>query len=315
MVTGGHRITAMRYGPRSACSPNCNISPVIAAAIDVGTNTTRLLVARVESGRITPLATGGVMTALGTGLEQTGRITEAGLELVEQIVATMAVEARALGAERIAIACTAVGRDATNAPELLSRIAAATGVTAHVLSGEREAELAFAGLVADGASDPLVAADLGGGSLELMGGVAGRLTWATSLPIGVRKLTERYVTTDPPTPETRAAITDAVLADIAPIATEHPARAMLVTGGSAAALSRLAGTAHLDEAALSRAAELLTGHPANDLAEPTGLEPARLRLCFAGAAALDGLRRAFALDALDVSTAGLREGLVLEATL
>jgi exopolyphosphatase/guanosine-5'-triphosphate,3'-diphosphate pyrophosphatase len=287
---------------------------VIAAAIDVGTNTTRLLVARVESGRITPLATDGVMTALGTGLEQTGRIADAGLDLVQETVAAMADEARALGAERIAIACTAVGRDASNAPELLARIAAATGITADVLSGEREAQLSFAGLVATGASGPLVAADLGGGSLELMGGAAGQLAWATSLPLGVRLLTERYAIGDPPVPTTRRAITRAVQVEIAPVAAAHPAESLLVTGGSAAALAQLAGTTHLDEPALRRAAQLLAEHSANDLAERTGLQPARLRMCFAGCAVLDGLRRAFALAALDVSTAGLREGLILEAT-
>jgi exopolyphosphatase/guanosine-5'-triphosphate,3'-diphosphate pyrophosphatase len=285
---------------------------VIAAAIDVGTNTTRLLVARVESGQIAALRTDRVMTALGTGVEQTGRITNAGLDLAEQTITTMVDDARALGAERIAIACTAVGRDATNTAELLARIATATGIAAHVLSGQREAELTFAGLVATGASDPLVAADLGGGSLEVMGGIAGRLAWATSLPLGVRKLTERYGITDPPAAEHREEITAFVVGAIAPIAASHAAHAILVTGGSATALAHVTGTTHLDAAALARAAELLSEHCADELAEPTGLEPARLRMCFAGVAVLDGLRRAFGLEALDVSTAGLREGLILE---
>ncbi len=138
------------------------------------------------------------MTALGTGLEATGTIAPDGLDLVERTVGAMAERARGLGADRIAIACTAVGRDAANAPDLLARIERATGVTPTVLSGEREAALTFQGIVAGGAADELVAADLGGGSLELMGGGSGTLAWATSIPVGVRKLTERFAVADPP---------------------------------------------------------------------------------------------------------------------
>ncbi len=79
-----NRGRVMRYGPGSARSPNCNILRVIAAAIDVGTNTRRSLVARVDADRLTPLATDGIVTALGTGPDATGHVSEAGLELVER---------------------------------------------------------------------------------------------------------------------------------------------------------------------------------------------------------------------------------------
>jgi exopolyphosphatase/guanosine-5'-triphosphate,3'-diphosphate pyrophosphatase len=304
----------MRYGPGSAGSPICNILRVIAAAIDVGTNTTRLLVARVEADHLTPLAPEGVMTALGSGVDTTGRITDTGLDLVEHTVGAMTRRARALGAERIAIACTAVGREAVNAPDLLARIASATGVAPVVLSGEREAELTYAGIVASGVSDELVAADLGGGSLELMGGRAGELSWATSLAIGVRKLTERFAVADPPARAGWDAIVDDVARRVDPVAATHPADAIMVTGGSAAALAQLAGNERLDEASLEGVADALASDTADALATTTGLDASRLRLCFAGAAALEGIRRGFGLDELHVSTAGLREGLVLEAT-
>jgi len=303
----------MRYGPSRGRSPNCNIVRVIAAAIDVGTNTTRLLVARVESAHLTALATDEVMTALGTGLEATGTIAPAGLELVERTVGAMAERARGLGADHIAIACTAVGRDAANAPDLLARIERATGVTPTVLSGEREAALTFQGIVAGGAADELVAADLGGGSLELMGGSSGRLAWATSIPVGVRKLTERFAVADPPDRSGWRAIVDDVAARVRPVAEAHAPTAIVVTGGSATALSRLAGSARLDAATLADIADLLASRPAEEVHQATDVEAARLRLCFAGAGALEGIRRAFGLDELEVSTAGLREGLALEA--
>lgn len=287
---------------------------MIAAAIDVGTNTTRLLVADVDDGRIAPLASDGVMTALGTGLEQTGAIADEGLALAERTVAAMAGRARDLGAERLVIACTAVARDADNAAELLARIERAAGVTPRVLSGEDEARLTFAGLVAAGRpAGELVAADLGGGSLELMGGGDGLLGWATSLPVGVRRITERHRIADPPDPAAWTPVADEVAALVAPVAADHPATTLVVTGGSASALGVLAGGARLDRLALERVVERLAAESADTLAAATGLDAARVRLCLAGAGALEGVRRAFELDALEISQAGLREGLVLEA--
>jgi len=303
----------MRYGQSRGCSPHCNTVRVIAAAIEVGTNTTRLLVARVQSAHLTPRATDEVTTALGSGLEATGTIGPDGLDLVERTVGAMTARARGLGADRIAIACTAVGRDAANAPDLLARVERATDVISTVRSGEREAALTVQGIVADGAADDLVAADLGGGSLELMGGSSGTLAFATSIPVGVRKLTERCAVADQPDRSGWRAIVDAVAARFRPVADAHAPAAIVVTGGSAAALSRLAGSARRDAATLAGIADLLASRPADELHQTTGVAAPRLRLWLAGAGALEGIRRAFGLDELEVSTAGLPEGLALAA--
>lgn len=283
------------------------------AAIDVGTNTTRLLVARVARGHLEPLASGSAMTALGAGLRPGGRIAAGPLDLVAAIVEQMAAEARDLGARRVVVACTAAARTAANAGDLLARLEAASGVTPRVLSGPEEAELAFRGIIAGGAPDPLLAVDLGGGSMELMGGEEGRLRWATSVPIGVRSLTERFAPSDPPLIELLEPMVAAVREMVDPIGTPVAADVAVATGGSAAALSALAGTDRLDRDALVRAVERLVGADAAHLAADAGLEPARVRLSLAGAAALEAVRRSFALDAVEVSRAGLREGLILEA--
>ena len=283
------------------------------AAIDVGTNTTRLLVARANGGRIEPLARGSAMTALGAGLKPGGRIGAAGLDLVELTVRQMADEARRLGARRLVVACTAPGRTAANAEDLMRRLADASGVTPRVLSGPEEAELAFRGMVASGAPDPLLAIDLGGGSLELMGGERGRLRWATSVPIGARSLTERFAPGDPPLIDLLEPMVAAVRELVDSVSVPATGREAIATGGSAEALGRLVGTDMLDRGALLHAVERLAAAPADDLADETGMEAARLRLSLAGAAALEAVRRAFGLEALRVSLAGLREGLVLEA--
>ena len=288
-----------------------SLAPI--AAIDVGTNTTRLLVARARHGRIEPLASGSAMTALGAGLRPGGQIGATGLDLVEATVRQMALEARALGAVRIVVACTAPARVAANAGQLLDRLEAASGVVPRILSGPEEAELAFRGMVASGAPDPLLAVDLGGGSLELMGGDGGRLRWATSVPIGVRFLTERFAPADPPSIDLLEPMIAAVRELIDSLTVSAHGSEALVGGGSAVSLAVLAGTDVLGRDALLRAVERLVASPAEDLADETGLEPARVRLSLAGAAALEAVRRSFDLDDLRVSRAGLREGLVLEA--
>ena len=136
--------------------------------------------------------------------------------------------------------------------------------------------------------------------------------WATSIPVGVRALTESFVANDPPAID----LLEPMIAEVRAMvdAVELPAQAAeaVATGGSAAALATLAGDTVLDRDALVRAVERLVAVPAEDLAEETGLDPARVRLCLAGAAALEAVRRSFGVEALHVSQAGLREGLVLE---
>lgn len=286
----------------------------IVAAIDVGTNTTRMLVSRIRDGRPVALASSSAMTALGEGLERTGVIPAHAMVVVEQTVAAMAGEARALGASPVVIACTAVAREAENAADLLSVLERATGIRPRVLSGPEEAALTFAGLGAADRAGRFMAVDLGGGSLELMGGNGGDLEWVTSLPIGVRKMTERYEPQDPPALDLLGPMSAFARSFVEPLAQAHPGTgSAIATGGSAVALGVLAATPRLDRDALVRAVEVLASAPAEDIASDTGLEAARLRLCLAGAAVLEAVRRAFGVEALEVSAAGLREGLVMEA--
>ena len=284
------------------------------AAIDVGSNTTRLLVARAVGGRVEPLARGTAMTALGAGLKPGGDIEREALDLVAATVRQMAEEARRLGADRLVVATTAPGRTAGNADALLARLEEAAGVPARVLSGAEEAALAFRGMVASGAPDPLLAVDLGGGSLEMMGGEGGALRWATSIPIGVRVLSERFAPPDPPPLDLLEPMVSAVRELLDAVDVPVRGREALAAGGSAEALGTLAGTDRLDRDGLLVAVERLAATPASDLAEETGIEPKRLRLSMAGAAALEAVRRSFGIDVLHVSRAGVREGLVLEAT-
>lgn len=289
--------------------------PRLIAAIDVGTNTIRMLVARVRDGVPTAVASASSMTGLGAGLGATGRISDEALDAASETLTAMVHEARELNADEVMVACTAIARDADNADQLLERIRRATGVTPRVLSGTEEANLTFLGLLSGGAPEPLLAADLGGGSLELMGGRAPSPDWAVSLPLGVRKLSERYEVSDPPSLEILGAMVSYARGMIDPIAEQHPSPSAVIAGGSALALARLAKDSELTRDALLRCVETLAASPAADVAAEFGLEEARVRMCFAGAAVVEAVRRAFGLDAITVSPAGLREGLVIEACL
>ncbi len=285
----------------------------IVAAIDVGTNTTRLLVASVTHADISPLATESAMTALGEGLDATGVISSDGFTRVDAAIRSMVHTAQSLNASSISIVCTAVGRDARNAHELLECIHQASGLDAQILTGEREAELSFRGLMSVTTTDPLVAGDLGGGSLELMGGAHGVLEWCISLPLGVRKLTERWVHSDPPDIAVFADIADIVSSEVQPIARTHPSSTLLMTGGSAAALAKIAGTEQLTSTALMDAAKVLSRADAPTIAAQVGLDQERIRMSFAGAAAFEGIRTTFSLAEISVATAGIREGIILES--
>lgn len=283
------------------------------AAIDVGTNTIRMLVARLQDGVPSALASASSMTGLGAGLGETGRISGDALDAAERTLSAMVSEARGLEVDEVMVACTAIARDAANADELLERIRRATDVEPRVLSGTEEANLTFLGLLSAGVSEPLLAADLGGGSLELMGGSAPSPDWAVSLPLGVRLLTERYRPSDPPELDVLGPMVAHARSLIDPVAADHPATSCVVAGGTPLALARLARQAELDRDALVRCVEALAGSPADDLAAHESIDPARVRMCFAGAAVMEAMRRAFDVPYVTVSTAGLREGLVIEA--
>ena len=253
------------------------------------------------------------MTALGAGSMPPGRSPLTGTRPCRAHRRFMAQRARALGAERVAIACTAIGRDATNATELLTRIERPTGVAPTVLSGEREAALTFQGLVAGGATDELVAADLGGGSLGAHGRPPRDPRLGDFPPVGVRKLTERFGITDPPERAGWAGIARRHRgAGPTGRRDAHPRRR---SSSPAGRLRRCRGWRRSARWTPLRWLGSQTSWPARRprAAPHDRHRPGTATAVFRRGGALEGIRRAFGLDALEVSTSGLREGLALEA--
>jgi len=173
----------------------------VVAAVDMGTNSIRLLVAEPKAGGLHELARDMVITRLGKGVDEHGRLGPDSLDLTLNVLQRYAGRARALGAERIRVGATSAARDSSDREVLESEVARITRSAPEVLSGEREAELTFLGAT-DGleAPSPFLVFDIGGGSTELVLGTE-RPERAISVDIGSVRITERIAPSDPPTNE------------------------------------------------------------------------------------------------------------------
>jgi exopolyphosphatase/guanosine-5'-triphosphate,3'-diphosphate pyrophosphatase len=289
-----------------------------AACIDIGSNTTRLLVAEpdpMRPGAIVEVAAHRTFVRLTTDERRHGIPPEKAQAIIDA-VAEQAAAAHANGIVALRVVATAALRGAPEHDALISRLGTAAGVPVEILSGEEEARLAFSGATASLAgwagSDPgsVLVADVGGGSTELAWGAPGATpTWWTSLPIGSSALAEAHLHGDPPTAAELAAARTAAAAAIA--AADCPAADVAwVVGGSATSLRRLCG-AQLTAAAFDEALARTVASPAHRAAFDLGLHVERVRLLPAGLLLLAEVARA-AQCTLHVGCGGLREGVILD---
>jgi exopolyphosphatase / guanosine-5'-triphosphate,3'-diphosphate pyrophosphatase len=283
------------------------------ACIDIGSNTTRLLVAEADGDGLRDVAAQRSFTRLGRGLEADGSICASKLDEVARVVAEQVSNARSHGAGSIRVVATAVVRDAPNRGALIDAVRVATGLEVIALSAESEARLAFLGASRAMAPEPdmrLVVVDVGGGSTELAAGsLAGGVSWWASLALGSGELAERHLAGDPPTAHELEGLSEEVRAAFAELEAPSIDRAAAV-GGSATSLHALVGPI-LGPEQLGRALDLLATSPAEELAERFGLDPLRVRLLPAGILILREASLALGM-ALECGRGGLREGVLLE---
>ncbi len=280
------------------------------ACIDIGTNTTRLLVAEEDhAGALRVLAQERAFTELGdaddVGPEKTRMLADA--------VRGQAARARELQTGRLRVVATGALREAGDREAVLEALRDAGGAEVELLSGHEEATLAFTGALSTmrPAPDGVVAVvDVGGGSSEVAVGRAGEgVTWAASMPVGSGRLTERFLLADPPSAEELAAARAHARAAWEALGVLPGSDLAVAVGGSAASLPRLVGE-RLDEEAVARALELLTGDSSAEVARVFELDPRRVRLLPAGLVVLEAAARRLG-RALEVGRGGLREGVVL----
>ena len=281
--------------------------------IDIGTNTTRVLVAEARDGVLTEVLQRRAFTRLGRGLQAGGEIPAARIAETASVVAEQHALAEQVGAQTIRAVATAVIRRASNGAEFCAAIRAHGGVEVCVLDGLEEARLAFLGATRTlGRPLPgrVAVVDVGGGSTEIaVGTLTGGVEWSASFPFGSGFLADAYLGDDPPSPAQLQAVRSyaaAALEDIDP----GPIDVAVAVGGSAASLRRLVGS-ELDGDSLGRALALLSSGPAADVAFRFDLDVQRVRLMPAGLLALDAAAQALG-QPLQIGRGGLREGVLLD---
>jgi len=285
------------------------------AAIDQGTNTTRLLVADVAGGNVAEVVRKSTITRLGEGVDQRHRLLPHPIARTRNCLSEYRRELEALGAERALLVATSAVRDAENGEAFLGEVEWSYGFTTRLLSGDEEAAMTQRGL--GGLDDATILIDVGGGSTELT-----RTDRRVSTDLGSVRLTERFLAGDPPTPDELGSLRGAIRA----VLSEHDFRAergVAVAGTvtSLAALDlglieyesdRVDGhrlTANAVEAQLHRLAAL----PLDERREVPGLEPERAPVIVAGAAILLETMRYLGLDEIEVSERDLLDGAALAA--
>lgn len=177
--------------------PDAVAAGPLVAAVDCGTNSTRLLIATVAGGAVRTVTRRTVITRLGEGVDRTGRLSDAAIARVTAVLEDYARQWRDAGVERVGVSATSAVRDAADTDRFVAAVREATGTPPVVLHGEQEAELTFRGAVA-GADGRRVVCDIGGGSTELIAG-NGSAEHRVSLQLGSVRLRERHLHHDPPT--------------------------------------------------------------------------------------------------------------------
>ncbi len=292
--------------------------------IDIGTNSVKLLVAEANGSVPRVLRERVLITRLGAGLETRGGFDPRAMDRTMAAARRLAAEARRLGVDRVEAVGTAAFREAANR-DLFCRRLRGAGLVMSVLSGRREAELAFEAATSGLTVDRRAAVvDVGGGSTEIAWEDGPRLR-RLSLPLGAVRLTERHLTADP----IRSTDFKAMIASIrrplrrALAGSGSPPTGIVAVGGTAATLAAMqlglrrydAGRIHglrLSRSQLYVLLVVLSMLSTRQRKALPGLEPKRADIIVAGTAVLAALLRTLRLSEVTVSARGLRYGILLE---
>jgi exopolyphosphatase/guanosine-5'-triphosphate,3'-diphosphate pyrophosphatase len=286
---------------------------MLCAAIDIGSNTTRVLVAEPDEGQLRKVMEQRAYTRIGKAIDDDGNVSADKIEEVAEVVCTQVKLARELGAEAIRIVATAAIREASNSKDVAAAIAEAAGHEVDVLSDTEEGRLAFIGAtktLGHPVEGEIGVVDVGGGSSEvILGSIGGGVTKVHSWKIGSGSLAEEFLASDPPAPAEIRRLRDHIAEFFEGVEIEQPDQAVAV-GGSATSLRRLVG-AVLEYETLERGVRVLTSDPAAEVAKKFELDPRRVEILPSGVLLLEQLSQLLG-QPLQIGKGGLREGIILE---
>jgi exopolyphosphatase/guanosine-5'-triphosphate,3'-diphosphate pyrophosphatase len=297
------------------------------AVIDVGTNSTRLLVADVVDGRVSPLERRSTVTRLGRGVDLSGHLSGEAIEDVCAAIGGYIGILEELGAETIDAIATSAVRDADNGSAFIAELRERFALSARVLDGEEEARLTYLGATSESPpSEPTLVVDIGGGSTELIVGSGSKISFHDSLQAGVVRHSERHISSDPPT----AGELEALATDVRGLIEDSVAGGVEASGGIAVAgtptslasvemglepydPSRVHGHV-LALPSIQRMLSQLASLPLAERVEIPGLHPERAPTIVAGVVILVETMRAFGLDEITVSEHDILYGTAIATT-
>jgi exopolyphosphatase / guanosine-5'-triphosphate,3'-diphosphate pyrophosphatase len=297
------------------------------AAIDIGTNSSRLLVADVAGGRVTPIERQSRVTRLGRGVDLSGRLSAEAIEDVCAAIAEYVGLIDELGAEGVDAIATSAVRDAENGSAFIAELRERFALSARVLDGEEEARLTYLGATSEHVPNaPTLIVDIGGGSTELVVGRGRDIAFHASLQVGVVRHSERHIASDPPTASELEALATDVRGEIetatvgAPGAEEGIAVAGTPTSLAAVEMELVPydpARVHdhvLSLPAIQRMLSQLASVPLAERVETAGLHPDRAPTIVAGVVILVETMRAFGLERITVSEHDILYGTAIAAS-
>jgi len=300
------------------------------AVVDLGTNTTRLLVADVVDGRVEEVIRRNTVTRLGEKVDSGGELIEPAMQRVFEAVAGYREAIDELQAERTVAVATSAVRDASNGDYFQDQLRERFDIEARIISGDEEARLTFAGATSERSpdGDPLLVLDIGGGSTEFVVGIPGEEPgFHVSTQAGSVRQTERHIDSDPPDPaevEELAADVRGIIEAKVPADVRSGVRDGVAVAGTPTSLAAIdqrldpydSAKVHgyrLELEACEQILGMLTALPEPERRKVIGLHPDRAPTIVAGAVILVESMRAFGLDSIEVGEHDILYGMALSA--
>jgi exopolyphosphatase/guanosine-5'-triphosphate,3'-diphosphate pyrophosphatase len=313
-----------RGGPGAATGAGRRIG-----VVDMGTNSTRLLVAEVHDGHVTELERRTIVTRLGEGVEATGRLAAAAIARVCEALAVYREVLDRLGTSDVVAVATSAMRDAENGPAFREEIRERFGIEARTISGDEEARLTFLGATSGRrAGAETLVIDIGGGSTEYVTGKTGSDPgFHVSTRMGSVRHTERHLHSDPPTADEMATLAEdarSILVTDIPADVRERVEEGIAVAGTATSLAAIAQELdpydpdkvhgyRLGRGTCERIVAQLAALTVKERRGVKGLHPDRAPTIVAGAVILLESMRAFELDEIEVSEADILHGAALAA--
>jgi hypothetical protein len=294
------------------------------AAIDIGSNTIHIVVARATTRMLDIAADEVELVRIGESVTASGRISPEKCVLAIEVLARYKALAEQHGAQEIFVVATEAIRQAGNSAEFIAQVERSTALRVQLISGAAEASLTFLGATYEAFAQPnapqvVGVMDLGGGSLELVTARQSQITWKVSVPIGSGWLHDRYLPGDPPEQQEIEVAETFLRTYFQGMRIQRRPPLLIVTGGSANSLLHLAHRAfHLEMHQtrltthdLLRCQGLLSALPAEEIASRFDQPVERARILLAGACIITAMMARLRLDEIHVSPHGIREGVLL----